>query len=89
MPTGTPPIEKRSPKDTRKIIARLSKFVFRWKKQCIILIVTILLTIACQLIVPILVQKAINCLIYRTDSTFVQDLTKIITTLIMVFILNW
>lgn len=88
MPTGTPPIEKRSPKDTRKIIARLSKFVFRWKKQCIILIVTILLTIACQLIVPILVQKAINCLIYRTDSTFVQDLTKVITSLVMVFILN-
>ena len=27
-----PPMEKRSPKDTRKIIARLSNFVFRWKK---------------------------------------------------------
>ncbi|MCR5227236.1 MAG: ABC transporter ATP-binding protein/permease [Eubacterium sp.] len=88
MPTEAPPLEKRSPEDTRRIIARISKFVFKWKKQCIILITAILLTIACQLIVPILVQKAINCLIYRTDSTFVQDLTKVVTSLVMVFILN-
>ncbi|MEE3399287.1 MAG: ABC transporter ATP-binding protein [Eubacterium sp.] len=88
MPTEAPPLEKRSPEDTRKIIARISKFVFKWKKQCIILIAAILLTIACQLIVPILVQKAINCLIYRTDSTFVQDLTKVVTALVMVFIMN-
>ncbi len=88
MPTEAPPLEKRSPEDTRRIIGRISKFVFKWKKQYIILITAILLTIACQLIVPILVQKAINCLIYRTDSTFVQDLTKVVTSLVMVFILN-
>ena len=88
MPPEAPPLEKRSPEDTRRIIARISKFVFKWKKQCIILIIAILLTIACQLIVPILVQKAINCLIYRTDSSFVQDLTRVVTSLVMVFILN-
>ena len=88
MPVEAPPLEKRSPKDTRRIIKRLSGYLFRWKKQCVILIATILLTIACQLIVPILVQRAINCLIYRTDNTFVQDLTRIITALLMVFILN-
>ena len=65
---AAPPLEKRSPKDTRKILVRLSKLVFRWKKQCIILIITILLTLACQLTVPILVQKAINALIYRDSA---------------------
>ena len=84
----TPPTEKRTPKDTRKIIKRLSEYVFTWKKQCVILIATILLTIACQLIIPILVQQAINALIYRTDSSFVRDLTGIIIALVIVFIAN-
>ena len=83
-----PPMEKRSPKDTRKIIARLSNFVFRWKKICAVLIVTILLTIVCKLAVPILVQTAINCLIYRNSETFTQDITRIMIALIVVFILN-
>jgi ATP-binding cassette subfamily B protein len=84
----TAPMEKRTPKDTRKIIKRLSEYVFTWKKQCVILIATILLTIACQLIIPILVQKAINALIYRTDSTFVRDLTRVIVALVFVFVAN-
>ena len=74
---AAPPLEKRSPKDTRKILVRLSKLVFRWKKQCIILIITILLTLACQLTVPILVQKAINALIYRDSADFVKVIKEV------------
>ncbi len=85
---AAPPLEKRSPKDTRKILVRLSKLVFRWKKQCIILIITILITLACQLTVPILVQKAINALIYRDSADFVKVITGILTALVVVFVLN-
>ena len=85
---AAPPMEKRSPKDTRKILSRLSRLVFRWKKQCIILIITILLTLVCQLTVPILVQRAINALIYRDSADFVKVLTGILTALVIVFVLN-
>ena len=93
MPTGgmapeAPPLEKRSMAETRRLLARMAKLVMRWKKQCVILIITILLTIVCQLAVPILVQRAINCLIYRNDSTFVRDLSYILASLVICFILN-
>ena len=87
-PGGTPPLEKKSLKDSLHIIMKVGQYVVEWKKECIILVATILLTIVCQLTVPILVQRAINALIYRTDSTFVQELTRIITALVFVFIAN-
>ncbi len=88
MGPGSPELTKRSAKETRALIGRIAELVFKWKKVCIVLVVTILLTIACQLTVPILVQRAINCLIFRTDSNFVKNLTMIIVALVVIFILN-
>lgn len=87
-PSPNDMMEKRSLKDTARLISRISRLVFTWKKECIILIITVILTICCQLTIPILVERAINCLIYRKDSTFVQELTIIIASLITVFVLN-
>ena len=48
------PPEKRSLKETFAIIGRIGKIIMRWKKYFYILIAVILLTIICQLAVPVL-----------------------------------
>ena len=93
MPTGgmtpeAPPLNKRTAGETRALIRRISGIAVRWKKLCIALIAMILLTIGCQLTVPVLVEKAINCLMFRDSSTFVRDLMMIVVSLVVLFIFN-
>lgn len=83
------PPEKRSLKETFAIIGRIGKIIMRWKKYFYILIAVILLTIMCQLAVPVLVEKCIDCLIYRDESgEYLRMLWHILTTLIVLFIFN-
>ncbi|MCR5214717.1 MAG: ABC transporter ATP-binding protein/permease [Eubacterium sp.] len=93
MPTGgmtpeAPPLNKRSSKETRALINRIYKYAIKWKKVCIVLILMILLTIVCQLAVPILVEHAINCLMFRDAPTFTTDISRILISLVLLFVFN-